>query len=73
MANVKMVGVKELAVELKMSPKKVRRQLRKHKLGVGFGKKYEWPEKGADINRVRTLLAPPKEEEKEEAQSTAAA
>ena len=65
MADVKIVGVKELAKELKMSPKKVRRQLRRKKLGVGFGKKYEWPKGGVDYKRVLGLLTPKKEEEKE--------
>lgn len=74
MATVKKVGVKELARDLKMSPKKIRRQLRKQKLGVGFGKKYEWAQGGVDYKRVLALLTPKKEEEKkEEPQSTPAA
>ncbi len=66
MADVKKVGVKELARELKMSTKKVRRQLRRQKLGVGFGKKYEWAKGGVDYKRILGLLAPKKEEEKKE-------
>lgn len=64
MATEKMVTVKDLAKATGMTPKKIRRKLRAAKMGVGFGNAYEWPAKGVDIQRVRKLLSPPKEEEK---------
>lgn len=67
-----MVTVKMLVAESGVAGKKIRRKLRKAKMGVGFGKSYEWPEGGADIKRVRELLGIKPEAEAEEGKAKAA-